>query len=146
MAIVAYTDPQKRGLGGGHANSEEWNSVSRLANGDVIGAGQPVSRAGDDGIADFNGTTYLGVTIRTIDYDTTAGFAEYATVPVMTMGVMWVAAGEAVDAGEPAGYDLATDRWGTVSVTYLAVPGVEFDSSSTAAGLVKIRINRPAGA
>lgn len=142
MAIVAYTDPAKRGLVGGHANSEEWNAVSRIANGDVIGVGQPVSRDGDNVIGAYTGSDYLGVTRYTIDADTETGFPEFATVAVMTMGVMWVAAGEAVDAGEPAGYDIAADRWGAVAGSYVAVPGVEFDSSTTDEGLVKIRINR----
>lgn len=146
MAIFPYTDPAARGLVGGHANSEEWNAVSRIANGDVIGVGQPVSRDGDMGIGEFDGTSALGVTRYTIDADIETGFPQYHTVAVMTMGVMWVAAGDAVAAGDPAGFDLATDRWGVAGVDYPAVPGVEFDSSTTGEGLVKIRINRPTAA
>lgn len=143
MAIVPFTDPQLRGLVGSHTNSEEWNAVSRISNGDVIGPGQPVSRDGDMVVGAFDGTTYLGVTRYTIDVDTATGWDEYDTIPVMTMGVMWVAAGDTVEAGDAAGYDLATDRWGVAGVDYDAVPGVEFDSSTTGEGLVKIRINRP---
>lgn len=146
MAIVPFTDTTLRGVVGGHANSEEWNAVTRVSNGDVIGMGQPVARdASNDELCDaWASGAYLGVTRYTVSADDTTGFADGANVPIMTMGVMWVAAGAAVDAGEPAGYNPATDRWGEVAGSYAAVVGCEFDSSTGGAGLVKLRINRPA--
>lgn len=143
MAIVPFNDPELKGVVGGHVNSEEWNAVTRLPSAAGIGMGQPVSRDGDFNIVAFNGTDYLGVTRYHIEADTETGFPALFNTPVMTMGVMWVAAGDTVAAGDAAGYDATGDRWGVADgVTYIATPGIEFDSSGAAESLVKIRILR----
>jgi len=147
MAIVPFNDPTYRGLVGQQVNAEEWNAISRSASGTdttPIGMGQPVSRvAGSDrNIVAWDGTDdVLGVTVYTISADTETGFAEGKETPVMTMGVLYVAAGGACTAGAPAFYDIATDRWS--DATGAAVPGVEFDTNATAGSIVKIRILRP---
>lgn len=149
MAIVPYTGVDTRGFVGMHANSEEWNAITKLADNVAaapIGPGQPVARfAGNDKVcrAWTTGAT-LGITRRGIDTDTTAGYPEGREVAIMTQGTMWVAAGATATAGNAAGYDVAGDRWGNVSVTYIAVPGVEFDTNATANTLVRLRIQRPA--
>lgn len=149
MAIVAYTGSDTRGLVGGHVNSEEWNAITRLADNvasATIGPGQPVIRlAGNDVVArgGWASGAILGLTRNAIDLDTTTGAVEGQHLAIMTMGVMYVAAGGACTAGNQAGYDPATDRYGDVDLTYIAVPGAEFDSAGVSGGLVKIRINRP---
>lgn len=143
MAIVPFTDPELKGVVGGHVNSEEWNAVTRIATAAGIGKGQPVSRDGDFGIAAFDGEL-LGVTRHHIAVDDEEGFPATSSVPVMTMGVMWVAAGGDCTAGAPAFYDAATDRWS--DDTGVAVPGVEFDSSGGDGSLVKIRIMKTSAA
>lgn len=149
MAIVAYTGTDTRGLVGGHVNSEEWNAITRLADNVAaapIGPGQPVIRlAGNDKVArgGWASGAILGLTRLAIDTDTTTGFPEGREMAIMTMGVMWVAAGGTCTAGNQAGYDPATDRWGNIAGSYVAVPGCEFDSAGATGGLVKIRINRP---
>ena len=148
MAIVAYTGSDTRGLPGGHSNMETWNAITRLADNVAaapIGPGQPVVRvAGNDKVArQWASGAHLGITRYRLDVDTTTGFAEGQTMAIMTMGVMWVAAGGTCTAGNQAGYNPATDRWGNIAGSYAAVPGVEFDSAGATGGLVKIRINRP---
>lgn len=151
MAIVPYTGADKRGLVGMHANSEEWNAITRLADNvatNPIGPGQPVARfAGNDLVARAwtTGPT-LGITRYVIHVDTTTGFEQNQEMAVMTQGTMWVAAGAAATAGNPAGYNPATDRWANVAGSYVAVPGVEFDTTATADTLVRLRIQRPAAA
>lgn len=139
MANIPYTGDDRRGLIGHHANMEEWNAITRIADDTAFSMGQPVSRNGDDGVTEFDGTT-LGVTRYHVAIDHEEGFPEGFNVPVMTMGVMWVAAGGTATVGAPAFYDAATDRWS--DATGVEVPGVEFDSSAGAGELVKIRIKR----
>lgn len=146
MAIVAYAGTDTRGIVGMHANSEEWNARTRLADNVVaapIGPGQPVIRlAGNDNVCRQWATgAALGITRRTISVDTTTGFAEGDAVPIQNQGTMWVAAGATATAGAAAGYDPAIDRWADVALAYVAVPGVQFDTTGAAGGLVRIRIN-----
>ena len=151
MAIVPYTGADTRGLVGDHANSEEWNAITKLADNVAaapIGPGQPVARfAGNDRVCRAWTTgAALGVTRLMIDTDTTTGYPEGREVAIMTQGTMWVAAGAAATAGNPAGFNPATDRWANVGGSYVAVPGAEFDTTATANTLVRLRIQRPAAA
>lgn len=152
MAIVPFTDPARRALVGQQVNAEEWNTFSRVAtNTDTtpIGMGQPVQRvAGSNrGVEAWDGTSDVaGVTVWTIYADTVTGFAEGSEVPVASMGILGVAAGDDCTAGAPAGYDPATDRWADVAGDFVNVPGVEFDTNAGAGAIVEIRVNRPAAA
>lgn len=149
MAIVPFTDPKGFGVVGGHENMEEWNAVSRTTSETGIAPGQPVARvAGKDNEvkAWTDADDLVGVVRWTIDADTTEGYPKGQTISIMTMGVMWAAAGGACTAGAQAGYDAATDRWSNVSGDFKAVPGVEFDTTAVDKELVKLRINRPAPA
>lgn len=145
MAIVPYTGADTRGLVGMHANSEEWNAITKLANGDAIGPGQPVARVtGNDVQCEaWTSGAALGITRLMIDTDTTTGYPEGREVAIMTEGTMWVAAGGACTAGGPAGYVVADDRWEDAGEN---VPGVEFDTNATDGQLVRLRIQRPAAA
>lgn len=151
MAIVPYTGADTRGFVGMRQSMETWNTITRLADNVAaapIGPGQPVARlAGNDKVcrAWTTGAT-LGITKAEIDTDTSAGFPEGKAIAIMTQGTMWVAAGAACTAGNPAGYNPATDRWGNVAGSYVAVPGAEFDTNATAGALVRLRIQRPAAA
>lgn len=149
MAIVPYAGTDTRGLVGMHANAEEWNAITRLADNVVsapIGVGQPVARyAGNDKVCRaWTSGPVFGITRWKIDADTTTGFKEGDHVSIMTMGVMWVAAGGTCTAGDQAGYDPATDRWSDVSGDFVAVTGAEFDTNAANGQLVALRINRPA--
>ena len=151
MAIVPYTGADTRGFVGMRQSMENWNTITRLADNVAsapIGPGQPVARlAGNDKVcrAWTTGAT-LGITKAEIDTDTATGFPEGKAIAIMTQGTMWVAAGGACTAGNPAGYNPATDRWGNVAGSYVAVPGAEFDTNATANTLVRLRIQRPAAA
>lgn len=145
MAIVPFTGTDSRGLVGMHADSQEWNALTKLADNVAtapIGPGQPVARfAGNDKVCRqwATGAT-LGITRWKIDLDTTTGFKEGDAVSIQNQGTMWVAAGAAATAGGAAYYNPTTDRWGNTGTGYVAVPGVEFDTNGAAGGLVRIRI------
>lgn len=147
MAIVAFADPTYTGLVGQHANSEEWNAITRLADDTVanpIGFGQPVYRVtgNDQTVTTDDAGAFLGVTRYRVDIDPVAGYSDGEHVSIMTDGVMYVAAGDDATAGAPAGYDPATDRWADVAGDYVEVPGVEFDTTAGAGAIVKIRIKK----
>lgn len=148
MAIVPYTGADTRGIPGMHADMQEWNALTRLADNVAaapIGPGQPVASFGGDGKLGRAWTTgkALGVARYGIHVDTTAGFAEGEAIAVQNQGTMWVAAGAAATAEAAAGYNPALDRWANVGGAYVAVPGVEFSTTGVANGLVKIRIAIP---
>ncbi len=150
MAIVPFEDATRRGKVGQQANAEEWNAITRLASGTdtaPIGMGQPVQRvAGSDmQIEAWDGESeVLGVTVYHVACDDVEGFPEGFNTPVMTAGVLYVAAGGAATAGSPAFYDEATDRWS--DATGVAVPGAEFDTTAAAEEIVKIRYQRASAA
>lgn len=145
MAIVPFAGSDTRGLVGMHADSQEWNALTKLADNVAaapIGTGQPVARfAGNDKVCRAWTTgAALGVTRYMISTDTTTGFKEGDAVSIQNQGTMWVACGATAAAGAAAAYNPATDRWGPVATGYTAVPGVEFDTNGAAGGLVRIRI------
>lgn len=145
MAIVPFAGADTRGLVGMHADSQEWNALTKLADNVAaapIGVGQPVARfAGNDKVCRqwATGAT-LGITRYQVSTDTTTGFKEGDAVSIQNMGTMWVAAGAAATAGGAAYYNPTTDRWGNTGAGFVAVPGVEFDTNGVAGGLVRIRI------
>ena len=139
MAIVPFDGETTKGLVGQHANSEEWNAITRLADGDPIGFGQPVYRGAEDGVCTAAANdNFLGVTRYRIDVDPAEGYDMGGHVSIMTMGVMYVAAGDDVVAGDPAQYDAVTDRWGSGD----DIPGVEYETSGGDGDIIKIRINK----
>lgn len=152
MAIVPFTDPLARGYVGQQVNAEEWNAVTRLATDTAttpIGMGQPVQRVAGESlrVEAWDGTSpIMGVTVYHVGCDSVTGFPEDFNTPVMTAGVLYAAAGAAATAGNPAGYDPATDRWANVAGDYVNVPGVEFDTNATSGNIVRLRIQRPAAA
>ena len=152
MAIVPFTDPQAFGLVGSHVNSEEWNAITRQADGVAdapFGFGQPVQRVTGDSFRceAWDGTSApLGITRWTINNDPVAGYAQGDSVSIMTAGVINGAAGDECTAGAQAGYDAATDRWADAGGDYVAVPGVEIENNSDVGALVKLRVARPSPA
>jgi hypothetical protein len=59
---------------------------------------------------------------------------------------VWVQASKAVTAGSAANFDKVTRQWTDAAVAgnVIAVADCEFDSTITAAGLVKLRVKRVA--
>lgn len=90
--------------------------------------------------ADFLGIAEADMTLNA----PTTGHPQYATVPVMESGVIWVTAGGTVKQGQPARFDSADGRYvnDAVSATVYALPGCEFDSGGADGELVKLRVRR----
>lgn len=155
MALQStVTQFQRAGARGMIANAETRNLISRnrIAGGNAqLLFGDPVYRANaggdDDCSADPAAGDLLGLARRvgTVDpavtYD---GFAVGDEVPILDEGVMWVETADAVVRGVPANFNTTTRLWTDAAVAgaIIAVPGVEFDTATSAAGLAKVRVRR----
>jgi hypothetical protein len=134
------------------ANAETRNIISRtLAQGaDPVAFGSPIYRGATDNVCsgDAGDGDFLGLARR-------SGVLDPANTPldtynagdevaIMPEGVMWVQTADAVVAGVPANYNTATGLYTDAAVagSIIAVPGVEFDTATTAAGLAKVRVLR----
>jgi hypothetical protein len=81
----------------------------------------------------------LGIAVRDTSLDVSAAdtFVQYASVPILTRGVIWVTAGASVVAGDDVYWNPATSRY-TKTTTHLRMPGYVFDSAGGDGNLVKI--------
>lgn len=129
------------------ANAEAKTLISRTAEGATIGFGKAVKQGtADNGVAAATADTDVVRGITAIDQSATlaAGFEVGSSALVLTKGVIWVTAGEAVDAGSPVYMIVGTAQagnFGDTATNNLAIPNAIFDSSAAAAGdLVKIRL------
>jgi len=138
-------------------NAEARNLIGRslAASAFALGFGEPVYRAAGNGgdtqcSADPAAGLFLGLSRRTAVLDpantTVDTFATNDEVPIMTDGVMAVQASKAVAAGVAANFDKVARTWTDAAVAgnVIAVADCEFDSTITAAGLVKVRVKRVA--
>lgn len=147
MLQTSYATKPLAGVVGRRANMEEWNTITRLAEDDGIGFGQPVQRGTeDDQVAIFDDGNFLGITEADqtlIDgaVGTDLEYPEGYNVPVCERGVIWVMAGGTATAGGLVYWDSATGRYSDDDGDTL-IPGAEFDSSGGNGDLVKIRLRR----
>lgn len=103
MAVVqsTYSETLPVGFPGMIANGETSNRISRTQeDATAIGFGKAVFRgAGDHGITATPSAALMGITIADPSVGATAAgayadaFPQYSTVPILTQGVIWVAAG-----------------------------------------------------
>lgn len=146
MAVLqtVYTDQVAPGFAGMVANAETSNRITRT-NEDA--AGLPFGRAvfrgvGDHGCTATVGAGFLGISIAHEALGLLAGatadaFPQFASVPIMTMGVIWVNASVAVAKGDQA-YVTSAGLLTNVSTSNTILTGWFFDTSSTGAALVKL--------
>lgn len=152
MALqTSITQFQKPGARGLIAKAEARNLISRtLAAGAAnLSFGVPVYRGATDDLCHTLAATgdFLGLSRRSGMVDPASAGDHYAPgdeVPIMMEGVMWVETADAVVAGVPANYDTSTKLFTDAAVAgnVIAVPGVEFDTATSAAGLAIVRVNR----
>lgn len=146
MAVLqtAYTDQVAPGYAGMVANAETSNRITRT-NEDSAGLpfGRPVFRgAGDHGCTATVGAGLLGIAIAHETLGLLAGatpdaFPQYASVPIMTMGVIWVNAAVAVAKGDQA-YATSAGAITNASSGNTILTGWFFDTTTAAAGLAKL--------
>lgn len=138
------------------ANEEPVTLISRtIIDAAGVGFGKVVQEAAADGSKDEQCTgdlntaamdafKFLGVTVRerSVRPESPDKFAQYETIRIMRRGVIWVDVGAAVKAGEDVTVTLATGVLGTAAVGagIVAIPSARWESSTTGAGLAKLRL------
>lgn len=147
MAIVQndYTDAFAPGVAGQIANGETSNRVSRTVEDAAgIGFGKPVFRGtGDHGITATASANLVGITIANYapapatDGTFSDTYVEGATAAVLTQGVIWVVAGEAVTAGAAA-YVTAAGAIVDTATGNTALTGWVFDQAAASGALVRL--------
>lgn len=147
MAVLqtAYTDQVAPGYAGMVANGETSNRITRtIEDAAGIAFGKPAyAGAGDHGCT-LTGTaaTFLGITIAHETLGLIAGqtpdvFPQFASVPIMTQGVIWAVAAAAVAKRDPV-YATAAGTFTNVSTGNVALAGWVFDTTAASGALVKL--------
>ncbi len=124
------------------------NIISRIvdpATANPINFGEPVLQgASDQTVQSVTGGTgvYRGIAVRDPTLPPSAGdqYAATLTAAVMTKGVIWVNAAVPVTAGQPV-YFTSAGALTTVSSSNTAITNAMWESTTTAAGLAKLRLN-----
>lgn len=134
------------------ANTETTKLMSRTVETVAgIGFGKVVQQGADpDGcISDLNtiamtAQTFLGITVRerSVRPETPDLFARYESARIMREGVIWVQAGAAVSPSDIVTVTLATGVIGKTAVGagVVAIPAARWESTTTGAGLAKLRL------
>ena len=140
-----YTDRMDAGVAGAIVNTEPNVLISRsVEKAEGLGFGVPVAQgANDKGCTDTNGkTAVLGVTAidRGVGGTTVDTFTQGESARIMTKGVIWVVAGEAVAAGDSVYVTASTGAFKKTATGNVAIPNARFDTSAANGGLVQVRL------
>ncbi|PSM18229.1 DUF2190 family protein [Nitratireductor sp. StC3] len=91
------------------------------------------------------GSEVLGISVRdpSLDVSNNDAFAQYDSVPIMTMGVIWVTAGATVVAGDLVYWDDADSRYTDLATDFPVIVNgthARFETGGADGDLVKIAI------
>lgn len=145
----AYPATHAAGYPGMIADGEQvTNVISRVvdqASANPINFGEPVLQgASEQTVQSVNGGTgpYRGIAVRDPTLPASAGdqYAAGLTAAIMTKGVIWVTAAAAVTAAQPV-YFTPAGALTNVSSSNTPIANAIWESSTTAAGLAKLRLN-----
>ena len=148
-AQTSYGLSQANALAGLLYSTEKGDRITRAAEGAAdIPFGYAVSRGTNaDTQAVAGGTSFLGITIRSLDQEGSAQTGDLAYRPTQAMAVMragyiWVAVAAGCVPGDVAKYVTATGAIdsGAPVVGEAAIPGGTFETTATAGTLALLRI------
>ncbi|MCO5085146.1 MAG: DUF2190 domain-containing protein [Mesorhizobium sp.] len=157
MAVqTTYNETIDAARAGMIANEEPVVLISRtIIDAAGVGFGKVVQEAATDGskdgqctadidTADMDAYKFLGITVRerSVRPETPNKFAQYESARIMRRGVIWVEVAGAVKAGEDVTVTLASGVLGTAGVGagVVAIPNARWESSTSGAGLAKLRL------
>lgn len=145
MAVVqsTFSETIRPAVAGMIANMETYNTVTRTVETAAgIAFGKPAFQGTADDEVAVTGTAILGITVRdvTLDVVNADKYVEGASAAVMTQGVIWVTAGEAVAAGDPVYVTAADGTFKKTASGNVAMANARFDTSASNGGLVKVAI------
>ena len=134
---------------GRRANMEEWNAITRTAEG-AIGFGVPVmvgSGAHSCLAMDAtNGRNVLGISEASPTLPRPGdAYAEFDNVAICESGVIGVLLGADVTKGAQARFNTANGTWtgAAQSATVVTIPGAQFDEAGTNGSVGIVRYRRP---
>jgi hypothetical protein len=147
MAVVqsTYAKGYESGFPGQIANGETSNRISRTVE-DAAGVafGKPVFRGtGDHGVTATPSANLVGITIANYAAPANADgvqadlYVQNSTAGILTQGVIWVVAGEAVTAGAAA-YATAAGAIVDTATGNTALTGWVFDHAAASGALVRL--------
>lgn len=148
---TTYASSIRPAVPGMPASMYGYNADSRICESANIPFGVAVSQGSADDGATLGGTSPVGVAIRDVtllrgvgDIANIDKFKQYETLGVMVQGEIWVLTDGAVTKGGVCTYDNTTGVLGSVAAGAgrTAFPG-RWQSSTTGAGLAKLRVNLP---
>lgn len=157
MAVqTSYSENISAAVAGMIANMEPSVIISRtVADADGVGFGKVVQEASTNGstdgmctadldTADMDALTFIGITVmdRSVRPETPNKFAQYESARIMRKGVIWVTASAAVSAGTDVTVTLSTGALNSIAVGVgqVAIPNARWESSTSGAGLAKLRL------
>lgn len=124
-------------------NQELQNSVSRLLeDSTAVGYGIALfAGTADNEVTATPSGLFEGISMRDVTVESTTAdtFEEGDTVPLCRFGVIAVQGSKAVDKGDPV-YVTDAGAFTDVSTDNTAIAGATFDATTTAAGLVPVRL------
>lgn len=146
MAIQSsYQERMDAAVAGQIANTETSNLISRtVEDSGGIGFGVAVTQGTNDHeCTAFAGSgSVLGITARdrSVDPGSPDEYAEGDSARILTQGVIWVTAAEAVDAGDAVYVESDGTFTGTDSSTATAISNARWDTSTSGSALAKVAI------
>lgn len=144
MPAVQTTYPAVMPIGavGAVADLSFSDVISRECEPASIGFGVAVVQGTADHQAKVGAAgVFIGLTVRAVELDARRNdaYAQYDTMGVMTKGVMWVLAGEAVVAGDLV-YRTAAGVLNKTSSGNTLVAGARWETSAANGALAKVRL------
>lgn len=134
---------------GRRVNMEEWNAITRTAEG-AIAFGIPViAGSGEHGtvaIDATNGRNVLGISEASqVLPHTGDAYAQYDNVAICESGVIGVVLDDDVVKGAQARFNTATGKWtdAAQSATVVTIPGAQFEYTGKAGEVGVVRYRRP---
>lgn len=134
---------------GRRINMEEYNTITRTAEG-VIGFGVPVmAGAGEHGAAALDATTgrnVLGISeANQVLNHPGDNYEQYDNMTICESGVIGVLLGAAVTKGAVARFNTANGTWtgAAQSATVVTIPGAQFEYGGASGAVGAVRYRRP---
>ena len=134
---------------GRRINMEEWNAITRTAEG-VIGFGVPVMAGVGEhsclALDATNGRNVLGISEASQVLPHPGDeYKQYDNVAICESGVIGVLLGADATKGQAARFDTVANAWTAAaqSATVVTIPGAEFEVDGTAGTVGAVRYRRP---
>lgn len=144
---TTYSEAPAIGLPGQIASEEVQNIVSReVETAAGIAFGQPVQRgSADHGVAILSSGDFLGIAVQNPavppDDSNPDAYPRYFTGAFMTMGTMYVTAGDDVTDGAAVYWDSSAKKYIEQATGAVQIPGAFFETSGGEDDIVIISLN-----